>query len=148
MLTSIFQKPFLYYNKERRMQKKHVFLMIALIGITALNGGCMLAVVGLGAAGTVAYARGDLQAVESAGIDDVYQATLKALDQLELHPTTKSKDALSAVIVARDAEDKKVTIKLKAEAEDSTNLSIRIGVFGSETKSRMIYQKIQENLQK
>jgi hypothetical protein len=130
------------------MQKKHVFLMIALIGITALNGGCMLAVVGLGAAGTVAYVRGDLQATESAGIDDVYQASLKALDELELHPTTKSNDALSAVIVARDAEDKKVTIKLKAEAEDSTNLSIRIGVFGSETKSRMIYQKIQENLQK
>jgi hypothetical protein len=130
------------------MQKKHVFLMIALIGITALNGGCMLAVVGLGAAGTVAYVRGDLQATESAGIDDVYQATLKALDELELHPTTKSKDALSAVIVTRDAEDKKVTIKLKAEAEGSTKLSIRIGVFGSETKSRMIYQKIQENLKK
>jgi hypothetical protein len=130
------------------MQKKHVFLMIAAIGITALNGGCMLAAVGLGAAGTVAYARGDLQAVEVAGIDDVYQATLKALDELELHPTTKSKDALSAVIIARDAEDKKVTIKLKAEAEGSTKLSIRIGVFGSEAKSRMIYQKIQENLQK
>lgn len=130
------------------MQKKQVFLMIALIGITALNGGCMLAVVGLGAAGTVAYVRGDLQSTESAGIDDVYQASLKALDELELHPTTKSKDALSAVIIARDAEDKKVTIKLKAAAEDSTKLSIRIGVFGSETKSRMIYQKIQENLQK
>jgi hypothetical protein len=130
------------------MRKEQIFLTILLIGMMLLNGGCVVAAVGLGAAGTVAYARGDLQAVESVGIDDLYKATLKSLDELELHPTTKSKDALSAVIIARDAEDKKVTIKLKAETEDSTSLSIRIGVFGNETKSRLIYEKIRENLKK
>jgi len=129
------------------MRKRQVLLTTMLIGSMLLLQGCVVAAVGLGAAGTVAYVRGDLQTVESERIDDVFEAVLKAADELELNVTTKSKDALSAIIVARDAEDKKVTIKLKATAEGPTELSIRIGVFGSETKSRLIYQKIRDNLQ-
>jgi len=130
------------------MQRIRVILTILLIGTMMLNEGCMVAAVGLGAAGTIAYVRGDLQSFESERIDKVYEATLEAVDELELNVTTKSKDALSALIVARDADDKKVTIKLKATAEGPTELSIRIGVFGNETKSRLIYQKIRENLRK
>ena len=130
------------------MQRIRVILTILLIGTMMLNEGCMVAAVGLGAAGTIAYVRGDLQSFESERIDEVYEATLEAVDELELNVTTKSKDALSALIVARDADDKKVTIKLKATAEGPTELSIRIGVFGNETKSRLIYQKIRENLRK
>jgi len=130
------------------MRKKQVILIILLAGMLMLNEGCMIAAVGLGAAGTIAYVRGDLQAVESESIDDVYEATLEALKELELLPTRKSKDALGAEIVTYDAQDKKITIRLKSAAEKTTKLSIRIGVFGSETKSRLIYQKIRENLQK
>lgn len=130
------------------MQKKQVFLIILLVGSMVLNEGCMIAAVGVGAAGTIAYVRGDLESVESESIDDVYEATLKALKELELLPTRKSKDALGAEIVTYDAQDKKITIRLKSAAEKMTELSIRIGVFGSETKSRLIYQKIRENLQK
>ena len=129
------------------MRKRQVFLIVLLVGTAALVGGCVVAAVGVGAAGTVAYVRGDLQAVESKKLDVVYEATLKAIDGLELNVTKKTKDALSAVIVARDAQDKKITIKLSATTEETTKLSIRVGLFGSETKSRLIYQKIHENLQ-
>jgi len=128
------------------MRKKQVFLIILLVGTMMLNEGCMIAAVGIGAAGTVAYVRGDLESMESESIDVVYEATLKALKELELLPTSKSKDALGAEIVAYDAQDKKITIRLKSAAEKTTKLSIRIGVFGSETKSRLIYQKMRENL--
>ena len=57
-----------------------------------------------------------------------------------------TKDALSALVVARDSRDKKITIKLTATTEEATKLSIRVGTFGSETKSRMIHDKIKENL--
>jgi len=107
----------------------------------------MVAAVGAAAAGTVAYVKGDLQAVEAKDLSSVYQATKKAYEQLELRITTDSKDALSATIVARDAQDKKVIIKLAATAEGATKLSIRVGVFGSETKSRLIYDQIKKNLQ-
>jgi len=130
------------------MRKKQILLTTLLIGSMLLLQGCMVAAVGIGAAGTIAYVRGDLQAVESASIDEVYEASLKALKELELIPTRKVKDALGAEIITYDAQDKKITIILKFTAEGTTKLSIRVGVFGSETKSRLIYQKIRDNLQK
>lgn len=96
--------------------------------------------------GTVMYVRGDLEAVLSNDIDSVYQAAQKSLEQLELKVNSKVKDALAAKIVARDAQDKKVTTKLNSTAENTTELNIRVGVFGNETKSRLIYEQILKNL--
>jgi len=128
------------------MLKVRVFLVLLLVGMAISAGGCMIAAVGVGAAGTVAYLKGDLEAVEASDINTVHKAALKALDELELRVISKSKDLLSAEIIARDAADQKVTINLKATTENTTKISIRIGFFGSETKSRFIYQKIHDNL--
>ena len=131
------------------MRKGRVFSILALAGMAVLAQGCAVAWVGAGVgagAGTVAYLRGDLEAVESKDIDTVLEATEKAVEELELKVSKKTKDKMSAVIVARDAGDKKITIKLSAAVEGSTKLSIRVGWFGDETKSRLIYQKIQEKL--
>jgi len=130
------------------MRVKQILLIILSVGMTGFVQGCglELLLIGAGAAGTIAYVKGDLEAVESAKLDVVYDATLKALDKLELKVTTKSKDVLSGIIVARDAQDKKITIKFKAVTEEATKLYIRVGVFGSETKSRLLYQEIRENL--
>jgi endo-beta-N-acetylglucosaminidase D len=128
------------------MRKENIFLVVLFVGAAMSAGGCMVLAVGAGAAGTVAYLKGDLEAVEAANLDTVYNATLKALDELELRVTTRYKDVLSAEIIARDAADQKITIKLKPTTENTTKLSVRIGVFGNETKSRFIYQKIHDNL--
>ncbi len=123
------------------------FLLRMLLGGAMVGAqGCMVAAVGAAAAGTVAYVRGDLQATDNAPLDKVYKASLAAMEELEIPVISKSKDALSAMITGRDAADKKITISLKASTEDTTELSIRIGLFGSETKSRLIYQKILEHL--
>lgn len=129
------------------MSKTRVFLIVLLLSTSALVSGCVAVVVGVGAAGTVAYIRGDLEVEEDKSIDDVYAATVKALDDLELNVITKGKDAMSAVIVVRDAQDKKIKIKLTAVGKDMTKLSIRIGAFGSETKSMRIYDQIKKNLE-
>ena len=127
------------------MQKKQVVITILFVGMAVFIQGCVIAAVGAGA-GTVAYVRGDLQTVESKSLDDVYEAAEKAIKELRLNVTKKTKDAMSATIVARDAQDKKITIKLSATTEETTKLSIRIGVFGSETKSQRIYEEIKKNL--
>lgn len=121
-------------------------LVISLIATTFSGQGCMIVAVGVGAAGTIAYVRGDLQAAESEPIDVVYEATLRALKDLELHATSRSKDKLVAEIATHDAQGKDIKIKLKASTDRTTQLSIRVGVFGSETKSRLIYEKIRDNL--
>jgi hypothetical protein len=127
------------------MQKREIALTVLCLMMTVVLQGCLVAAVGAGA-GTVAYMRGDLEAVEAKDIDAVYAATKKAVEQLELDVSSDTKDALSAEIVARDAQDKKITIKLKSTTEDTTQISIRVGTFGSETKSILIYEQIKKNL--
>lgn len=127
---------------------KQGVLVAVLLGAAGLVRGCVVAAVGLGAAGTIAYVRGELQAVESEKLDVVYEATLKAAEKLQLAVTKKLKDVPSAAIVARDAQDKKVTVTLKAVSDEATRVRIRVGLFGSETKSRLIYKEIHENLRR
>jgi hypothetical protein len=128
------------------MKNQQVILVLLGLCSPVLLGGCVVAAVGAGAAGTVAYVKGDLEAVEAKKLDTVYDATKKALEQLELSVSVDTKDKISATIIARDSSDKKVTVKLSAATEDSTNISIRFGTFGSETKSGMVLDKIKENL--
>ncbi len=131
------------------MRTRQILLIITLTGISIIGQGCIAAAVGIGAAGaagTIAYIKGDLEAIEAEDLDVVYEAAIKAAGELELRVFSKTKDALTATIYARDAEDKKVTITLKRTTEQTTKLSIRIGTFGDETKSRLIYKKICDNL--
>jgi len=127
------------------MRKGQIFLALLLVSPLVLVGGCVVVAAG-GAAGTVAYIRGDLEAVEAKDIDTVYKATEKALEELGLVVSKKTKDALSAEIIARDSQDKKIKIKLSATTEGTTKLSIRAGLFGNETKSMLIYDQIKKNL--
>ena len=128
------------------MRKGQIFLALLLVSPVVLVEGCVVVAAGGAAGGTVAYIRGDLEAVEAKDIETVYKATEKAIEELGLVVSKKTKDALSAKIIARDAQDKKITIKLNATTEETTKLSIRVGMFGKETKSRLIYQKIRDNL--
>ena len=133
--------PSQHYHSRRK--KQTVFIVIC-AGVIAVQG-CAVALVGAGA-GSVAYLKGDLEAVLDKNVDQAYQATLKALDKLEISATKKEKDALSAVIIGRTAEDKKVAIKLKAAENNLTKLSIRIGMFGNRAQSQVIYDEIRKHL--
>jgi hypothetical protein len=130
------------------MRTQLACLSLVLTGLTMSSSGCILLAAGAGAAGTVAYVKGDLEAEEPQNIDQVYAATKKAAEDLKLYVLRGEggKDALSATFVARDAGDKRVTVKLKTVAQDVTKLSIRVGTFGDQTKQRLIYGKIRENL--
>ncbi len=128
------------------MQIQRILLTVLLLGAVASMTGCLAAAVGAGAVSTVAYIKGDLEAVEAKNIDAVYAATKEAMKQLRYSVTRESRDAISGVITARDAQDKKVTVKLNSTAEAVTKISIRVGLFGNETKSNLIYQTIHDNL--
>ena len=128
------------------MRKKQNVLILFLIGTAILYQGCVAAVVGIGAVGTVAYIRGDLESTEPKNIEVVYSSALQACEQLELKIVSKNRDALSATVIAYDAQDKKVQIKMTAASEFNTKLSIRVGTWGSETKSHRIYEKMYNNM--
>lgn len=128
------------------MRKQHVILAGLYVAAAVLLTGCIVAAVGAGAAGTVAYVKGDLETTESKKLDVVYDATKKALKDLELNISQDTKDKMAATVIAHDSQDKKVTVILTALTDESTEMSIRFGTFGDEDKSAMVYNKIKENL--
>ena len=125
------------------MRKKQVFLALLLAAVVVFGQGCKTTMIGHEGQVEAVYSFGKLKSTVPAGINSTYQAVETAMDQLELVVSKKTKDALSAEVIARDSRDKKVTIKLLAVAEDNTQLSIKAG---GAAKARLIYQKINENL--
>jgi hypothetical protein len=132
---------------ERTLMKTNQFIISALLAALALTvSGCVVAAVGAGAAAGVGYIRGDLEATLENDVEEVYEASLQALGQLKLAVVSKQQDALGAKIVSRNIEDKKIQINLKQNEGGITKLTIRIGIFGDEAQSRLIYDKIRDNL--
>ncbi len=127
------------------MRKKQMLLTVLFLGTGLFISGCMVAAVGAGV-GTTAYIMGKMKGTEAKDIDTVYNAAEKAAEQLKLNITEKTHDKMSGEIIAWDSQDKKITIKLKAASENATDITIRVGFFGDETKTRLIYEKIHENL--
>jgi len=123
-------------------QIAYCFIIVTLL----FNMGCAVALVGAGAAGTVAYIKGDFKSTEPYDVAKVYRASQAAIRDLGLARISQSQDSLGAQFILRDALDKKITIKIKYITEYSSQLYIRAGMFGSEGKSRQIYLKIREYL--
>jgi uncharacterized protein YceK len=92
------------------------------------------------------YSWGALKSVEPVGIDKVYDATLKALDELKLPILQKRVDSMSGEIIVRDVSDTKIAIVLTATTDGKTKLAIKVGLLGDEAKSRLIYEQLKKKL--
>lgn len=122
-------------------------LVALLLGISAAGLTGCVAVVAAGAAGTgVAWYRGRLEANLDQNIEAVFAASQKALNQLEFANISNKKSAVDAQLASRTALDKKVEITLQKDTDRSTKGMIRVGVFGDETLSMSIMDKIKAAL--
>ena len=123
--------------------KARIALITPLIAAVLLGLGCKTTIVGTGGESQATYRLGTLKSQEARGIDVLYQAAEQAMTTLGLNVIQKNKDALQGEIVARDAQDKKITVKLASITKDSTKLTIDAG---SIEKDRRIYQAIKSTL--
>lgn len=127
------------------MLKKLPFII--LLGIVLLSGGGCAALRGGGAAaGTVAYVMGELRSMEEASLERTWDAAQKTMEDLEFIVTSKQKDVLTARLISRGANDKKIVIQLKKVSEDLTEVRIHVGTFGDESLSRQILERLKKNL--
>ena len=94
------------------------------------------------------YSRGQLYAVANQDMNSVYEATVKALEQLELEIIENAKDVFYAKIVGKIADGRTVTIRIEPGANKITNISIKASKFlsGNEERARVIYTQIKLNL--
>jgi len=128
------------------MMKRYTPLYVLFVLIAVTSSGCAVALVGAGAAGTVAYLKGDLESVEPHSVERVFIASKEALKALNIHLWEESRDTLTARLVARDAQDDKITVKIDHMTHRTTKLRIRVSTFGNEIKSQNIYLKIRQYL--
>lgn len=122
-----------------------LFLTLGL-GALSLNQGCVAVVAGAGAGAAVAYVRGDLDTTLETGLDKGVDAVNGAISQLKFAKVSEKKDALGAVIIARNSADKKIEFRLEHQGARITKLKIRVGVFGDEALSLAILEKVKANL--
>ncbi|MHC4462708.1 MAG: DUF3568 family protein [Planctomycetota bacterium] len=113
--------------------------------------GLMLAVFGCGRPNIIGtdgavYSGGKLYAVSGQDLNSVYTATLAALKQLEIEVAEKSKDVFYAKVVGNTADGKTITIRMEPGADKATEFSIKVSTFGNKERSRVIYEKIRQNL--
>jgi len=120
-------------------------LLAALAGLSLAPLGCSPTLVG---ENTAVYSMGKLRARIDREMNAVYEASVKALEELEVTVTEKSKDAFAARVVGKTADERTITIRIEPEGDASTIMSIRTGVIGEQTeaRARAIYDKIREIL--
>ena len=123
-----------------------VLLAALLVAVTVASSGCVLMAGAAAGAGAVAYMGRELQANQSADYSKVVAATRLALKEFEFARVSENKDALKAVFVSRTALDKKVEVTVTNAGKKSTNITIRVGLFGDRELSMAILEKIKSLL--
>ena len=95
----------------------------------------------------VAYVRGELQTNVTSDYNKTVEASRAAIKDLEFIKVSENKDAFSAKLVARTAQDKKVEIELTNSGKKLTNIKIRVGLIGGDQPLSMaILDKIKAGL--
>jgi hypothetical protein len=127
------------------MNYKRSLSGLILVLILLLNNACAFLAGGAAGIGAIAFIGGELKSTEEVSLDRAWDATKKAMDDMEFTVKSKEKDALSAQLTARLVSGKQVTINLKKESDRFIEISIRIGVFGNEFLSQKILETIRKN---
>jgi hypothetical protein len=121
-------------------------VMLAALALFPLLSGCVVVVAGAASAGTVAWVEGRLDAPLDANFDQAEKAANRAVSQLQFVKISENKDALNAILTVRTAEDKKVEIKVVRIGDTTSQVQIRVGLFGDKGQSLAILDKIKANL--
>ncbi len=126
--------------------KYQTFLSLCISALLFFNQGCAVVLLGGAAAGvgTVAFMRGELKSTQTIPFDLAWSATLATAEESGFLVIKEQKDAFSAVLMLRDAKNRKIQINLKKESESLTEIGIRVGVFGDQPISQTLLQKIKE----
>lgn len=119
------------------------------VGVAAGLWGCVAAAAGAAAGyGVVEYQNGLYTVAVPATMDRAWRATLVAMDQLGAEVKGKSRETTSGFVRARlpDQTDIEITVG-RGLSGDFTRLSIQVGLFGDEPRSKMIAARIREALE-
>jgi len=110
--------------------------------------GCGLMLAGGAAAGTVAYVRGELNAMLDAPLGASVQAVDAAVKKTGIVQISRQTDSFGAQYSLRTAKEEKVEISLERATSSATAIVIRVGLFGDEKLSYQILNEIKRHLKR
>lgn len=116
------------------------------LAVVTLQSGCFAVVAAGAGAGAVAYVRGELESSLDANFDRALRASQRTIEQLQFAKVSEKKDALVATLLARNADDKRIEIRVESEGANRARVKIRVGIIGDESLSLTILDKIKSNL--
>ena len=114
-------------------------LALGLSGCAYVVAGVVGAGIGLG---TYKYVDGNLERDYLGPMPKVWEATVAALDDLKVTTDVQEKDYFGGLIKGIMYDGTKVTVKLKRESDSSTEVGVRVGLFGDREISETIHGKI------
>ncbi len=121
-----------------------------LFALLVLHGCSTAAMVGTGAGaglGTYSYIKGELTAEYPYPFDQTWNASLTALDRLEIEVTVQERDAFAGKIRAKRADGKSVVLRIENKGLGVTAVGVRVGTFGNQEASRKIHRTILNSLE-
>jgi len=125
------------------MNKTFIAFLLLMLSLPFMSG-CALVLAGGAGAGTAVYIKGELQTNLEAPLQRSVAATNSAVDTLGFMKISEEVDKLAGEIIARTAQDKKIKIKLNKVTENTTKISIRVGMFGDKTLSYSLLEEIKK----
>jgi hypothetical protein len=130
----------------KQAARNPIWLIGMLLCLNLVFSGCVAVAVAGGAAGGVAWVKGELQVTQAADVTRMNEAVDAACADLDLIQISKATDKLGGKFVYRNSKDEKVSIVTEYQTEEATLLKIRIGMFGDQQQSQVILDAIQAKL--
>lgn len=130
-----------------RIQVRRVICAL-ILGATSggLTGCGALLLVGGAGTSAIAFATGELQSSEPHSLDTIDQACALALDEMAYSEIDVEREADRIRWRAKTSGGDPVDVQLHAKGPQTTDLRIRIGVFGNEARSRLLLEQIHQSL--
>ncbi len=128
-----------------RWMRNGVFAVL-ITGLMLQMTGCAALVIGGAAAGAtaagIAYRDGELRADLEAPPPTVIKATERAFRDLIWTKESAQASAADGQATARTATGREVSVTVTRKTENTSQIGIRVGTFGDENLSRLLYDKI------
>lgn len=101
---------------------------------------------GVAQAGTSSFIQGTLQAAFDKPMENVFQASRRALEHLGYEITREDTGAHYAQLQSMQSDESSIVLKLRKSSETVTGLSIRVGLCGDNAVSRLILEEVEKEL--
>jgi hypothetical protein len=131
--------------------KKRAAVALILLACCFSLYGCPVLVVGgaavAGGTGTYYYVEGEMRTDYYFPVETVWSAVEKTIADLKGRDVEPDKQTDGGKITAV-INDEKVQFRIKYKDKDLTTLGVRVGVMGNETASKVLQDRVADNLPK